>query len=228
MVALPDGVEDLLMTNDALRRRHLTDATTGRRPIDRPRLEALMARMAAGDDSAFGEFRLEYADRLEGLADHVARQAGTVLPAAELASVATQMALELQRSAAGWRPDGGSLPWVWARPRMASIVRAELVAPNVSDRMVDRAEPERSTAAADDDVLAMVRRIHSDDPERAAVVARLDEVKERDRRVFLEFALQQAQGDPSPSHTVAEMLELQPANVRQIVRRVRQKVGLAA
>ncbi len=217
------------MTNDArFRRSHLTDASTGLRPIDRPRLESLMTRMAEGDGTAFGEFRLEYADRLERLADHVARQYGTVWSSVELASVATQLALELQRSASGWRADGGSLPWVWAKRRMVSIVRAELVAANVTDILVDQAEPERRDVAADDDVLEVARRIDTDDPERASVMARLEELKERDRRVFLEFSMQQAQGDPSPSHTVAEMLELQPANVRQIVRRVRQKVGLAA
>ena len=37
---------------------------------------------------------------------------------------------------------------------------------------------------------------------------------ERDRRVFLEVAVQAASGDPSPANTVAQMFGLQPAAVR--------------
>ncbi len=42
---------------------------------------------------------------------------------------------------------------------------------------------------------------------------------ERDQKVFLEYRLQTGLGDPSPSNTVAEVMQLSPANVRQISKR---------
>ncbi len=48
-------------------------------------------------------------------------------------------------------------------------------------------------------------------------------VSERDLRVVLLFAVQQSQGDPSPSHTVADATGLRPDNVRQIVSRTRRR-----
>jgi len=45
---------------------------------------------------------------------------------------------------------------------------------------------------------------------------------DRDLRVVLLFAVQQAQGDPSPSHTVADATGLKADNVRQIVSRTRR------
>ena len=47
---------------------------------------------------------------------------------------------------------------------------------------------------------------------------------ERDRRVFLEVAVQEASGDPSPANTVAHMFGLRPAAVRQIKCRVRRRL----
>jgi hypothetical protein len=63
----------------------------------------------------------------------------------------------------------------------------------------------------------------------AAFTERLDAVASPpDRQVFAEYLLQQSHGDPSPSHTVAAILGLTPANVRQIVCRVRGRVRSAA
>jgi hypothetical protein len=48
---------------------------------------------------------------------------------------------------------------------------------------------------------------------------------ERDATVHLEYRVQKALGDPSPSHTVADMVGLQAANNRQIDNRMRKKVA---
>jgi hypothetical protein len=47
----------------------------------------------------------------------------------------------------------------------------------------------------------------------------------RDQQVFVEYRLQLDLGDPSPSHVVARMFDLSPANVRQIYRRMRVRLG---
>jgi hypothetical protein len=47
---------------------------------------------------------------------------------------------------------------------------------------------------------------------------------QRDRDVAEQYLIQQALGDPSPSHTVAAEFDLSSANVRQIVCRVRRRV----
>jgi hypothetical protein len=49
-------------------------------------------------------------------------------------------------------------------------------------------------------------------------------ISSRDLRVVLLFAVQQSQGDPSPSHTVAGTTGLKPDNVRQIVSRTRRRL----
>ncbi|MDZ7731837.1 MAG: hypothetical protein U5R31_00850 [Acidimicrobiia bacterium] len=48
---------------------------------------------------------------------------------------------------------------------------------------------------------------------------------ERAARVHIEYQVQKRDGDPSPAHTVAAMLGLRPANVRQIDRRTRARLG---
>ena len=51
---------------------------------------------------------------------------------------------------------------------------------------------------------------------------------ERDAKVHLEYQAQKALGDRSPANTVGEMFGLSPSNVRQIDRRLRQRLsGLA-
>jgi hypothetical protein len=47
---------------------------------------------------------------------------------------------------------------------------------------------------------------------------------ERDQAVVGQFLIQKAFGDPSPSHTVAAECGPSPANVRQIVSRLRRKL----
>ena len=63
------------------------------------------------------------------------------------------------------------------------------------------------------------------DDRLALLVEAIDSVaSERDRQVVRQYLLQQAYGDPSPSHTVADDFDLTPENVRQIVSRVRRRL----
>ena len=74
---------------------------------------------------------------------------------------------------------------------------------------------------ADIDLVSLADR----EPVAELLLTAIDEVASpRDRQVHIDYRMQHADGDPSPSHTVAEMHGLGAANVRQIDRRVRTKL----
>jgi hypothetical protein len=213
----------------------MTDHHHPRTPVDADLLATCMAGMAAGDASLLWAFLDAFGDRLAGVVrgalrdfhrEDVARDADAVH------GLVLDVAFVLFDRAAGWRP-GGAAPWHWAR----AAVRAE-VAARIGHRTevldldrLDReaAPPAVAGARSGAEGSAALDRLAARHPEVAAFAERLDTVASpRDRQVFAEYLLQQSQGDPSPSHTVAAILGLTPANVRQIVCRVRGRVRSAA
>ncbi len=76
-------------------------------------------------------------------------------------------------------------------------------------------------AGDDPDEDETLDRLAAVSPECALLRDALAATSARKRRVFLMFSAQQASGDPSPAVTVGDAFGLTPANVRQIVRRVR-------
>jgi hypothetical protein len=192
-----------------------------------------MAGMAAGDASLLWTFLDAFGDRLAAVVrgalrdfhrEDVARDADAVH------GLVLDVAFVLFDRAHGWRP-GCAAPWHWAR----AAVRAE-VANRIGHRTevldldrLDRVDREPVTLPASVEGSAALDRLAARHPEVAAFTERLDAVASpRDRQVFAEYLLQQSHGDPSPSHTVAAILGLTPANVRQIVCRVRGRVRSAA
>ena len=193
---------------------------------DRSRLTQLMLAMAAGDKTAFGSFRTEFDYALVGEARARANELGHYVDEAAVASLATDFALEIEHCAGGWRP-GASLPWVWARSRLRFVARRELNCGG-GPEPIDGASPEWCRATEDGDVLDLLHRLATQHAEVGELLARLETsgVSRDKQLVWLEFEQQQAQGDPSPAQTVARLYGLNPANVRQIVRRVRTRVGV--
>ncbi|MCU0272722.1 MAG: hypothetical protein MUE34_05755 [Acidimicrobiales bacterium] len=211
----------------------MTDHHHPRTAVDADLLATCMAGMAAGDASLLWTFLDAFGDRLAAVVrgalrdfhrEDVARDADAVH------GLVLDVAFVLFDRAHGWRP-GGAAPWHWAR----AAVRAE-VANRIGHRTevldldrLDRVDREPVTLPASVEGSAALDRLAARHPEVAAFTERLDAVASpRDRQVFAEYLLQQSHGDPSPSHTVAAILGLTPANVRQIVCRVRGRVRSAA
>ncbi len=119
----------------------------------------------------------------------------------------------------------GSLPWVWADKPIRSLVAAE-----VGHRSVEfdaaAFEPAADCAPQSlDPAVVELRSLAESEPTVALLIEAVEQVgSERDANVHLEYRVQWALGDPSPSHTVAGMAGLEAANVCQIDTRMRKKV----
>ena len=196
---------------------------------DRLRLVALMAAMAAHDIDALFAFVDEFGGRL--LANLRAQlrsygRADLLRDQDELGHLLHTAALVIYDRAAAWRPDGAP-PWVWAAPAIRSAVAREIghaCADVDPDRLAEVAGLDgRSWTRThlDVDLDALAGREPRFDLFRRAVEA---STTRRDQEVVEQYLLQQALGDPSPSHTVAADLDLSPACVRQVVARARRRV----
>lgn len=205
---------------------------------DRTRVAALMARMATGDQAAAITLYLEFGDAVRAKVARIARSQGALhLTPEDVDALAVDVCLDLVPRAGSWDPDGGALPWVWAQRRIVTHVARyvgqygstydESSARSSAGSPVEDVAFVGDSSAGEDEALA---RLATWSPECALLSSALSRVaSDRDRRVFLEFTVQQDGGDPSPSVTIGRAFGLSPANVRQIVRRVRTRVaGLAS
>jgi len=205
-------------------------------PERRARLEEIMARLAAGDEAMVFALVEEFAPELARQVRHIARSAGQSLTNEEVNDLVIDSALVLADVAQAWRPDGGALPWTWARGRVRSAVFAELFGPHPvdpTDLDIDD-DPEGSRPvgqpSCEPDWIGVFSDLADKDTRVAEVSAVLGALPPRNRDVYIEFRLQQSLGDPSPANTVAPMFGVTPANVRKIVQRTRQRLvgaGLA-
>ncbi len=202
-------------------------------PQRRIRLVQIMTALAVGDHAMVFALIEEFEVELTRQVRHIARAAGRQLSPEQVADLVVDCGLVLAEVAAAWRPDGGALPWTWARARLAQVVHRELFGPEPVDPAdlgnIDGPEgsgPVRP-AAVEPDWCGILSGLAAGRRDVAGVVVELEQVSERNRQVFLEFRLQQDLGDPSPANTVADMFDLQPANVRQIVQRTRRRLEAA-
>ena len=185
-----------------------------------------MEAMAAGDRMALFEFvdtfRLELASTVRGIVASLHRHDVARRPA-DIDFLVMSAALVIYDRADGWAADG-ALPWSWAyRPIRAEVVawlghpRVELL-PDCHDTV----RPADLTASGSDVDLRKLAEEH--EPIRRWLAKLLDVPSERDRAVHTEYQIQKLLGDRSPAHTVADMFNLTPANVRQIDLRVRRRL----
>ncbi|MCP3938738.1 MAG: hypothetical protein GY708_25605 [Actinomycetia bacterium] len=191
--------------------------------MDRARVEELMTLMADGDVGAMAEFRICFGANLKAAARWHARQFGWTLDEGDVASMATQFALEIADRAASWQP-GRALPWTWASRRFREVVRLEWKTEAADwdyDALPDHAHP-RLSASTDPDVIDLVHELADEDARVRALLEWTENegISARDLKVWIEFRQQKNQGDPSPSKTVAGMTGLSPSNVRQVAHRV--------
>lgn len=194
----------------------------------RSAVAALMGRMSEGDQAAAFEMYVELGDAVRGSVARIARNLNAAhLTREDLDALALDVCMALLPISTSWTADGGALPWVWAHRRVAAIVSA-YVGQYASPFDEERGDSPTDIHAGDLEDLpdeVALARIARREPLVGLLLDALTSVtSDRDLRVVLVFAVQQAQGDPSPSHTVARAVGLEPDNVRQIVSRTRRRL----
>lgn len=201
--------------------------------VDRDRLREVMAGMAAGDMAMLVSFVTEFGTPLRSLVRRTVFAFGrrdVLDDAGEVTSLITTAALEIFDRAAVW-DESGAPPWVWAERAIRAAI-ARQVGHALADVTIEqlselREGPVQQTLRGlDGDAHQVLRRLSVSEP-RAQLwwdaVGNL--TSDRNRNVYFEFVVQQELGDRAPAQTVAPMFDLQPDNVRQIVRRVRTRLA---
>ncbi len=191
---------------------------------DKARVAELMARLAGGDNAALFVLEEEYGHRVGYMVRHQVEDMGRrdiLADPDELSGLVSEAWLVIRDRASGWRPDG-AMPWNWAERaiwhRVGEVIGHRVV--ELADEVLpDEAEP---PAWEDDGEGFLLERLTPHDPRLPLLLETLHAVTtDRNYGVVVEFLEQKAYGDPSPAVTIGHRYRLEPANVRQIVRRAK-------
>jgi hypothetical protein len=177
--------------------------------------------------------------RIAGAVQQVAAIRGARLRPDDLEGLVVEVCFELARVAGAWSPDGGALPWVWARHRVANVVDRELgqwtepLDEQQLAHVVDDAAPTPdygSTPARDVPMWPVLERIAADHHGARLLLDALERsgISRRDRELWLEYVCEKAVGNPAPATTVGPVFAMKESTVRQAARRVRQRVRCLA
>jgi hypothetical protein len=200
---------------------------------ERTRLNELMGRLADGDNTAVFDLHAEFGSWLAAKMRLHLRALNARGPSRDdLEGLVLDAWMTLRDCAGAWDPDGGALPWNWAHHRLRQVASAwvgqyadelddNLTAPAVS-HVVDLSDDDRGVLVVLNDLA-----------EGHELVALLRDalhliVSERDRVVLLEVGIQEVLGDPSPSATVASLLDMSPEAVRKARSRARSRLRTLA
>lgn len=196
------------------------------------RLRAVMAAMAAGDRAATFDLYAEFGRPIAATIRRLLRRLGVDdAPKEDLDGLVIDACLELQACADAWDPAGGAVPWVWAERRLLVVVSRWVGqhADALDDRneVVERMVASAVGSSAEPTVIDVLAGL--DHPTCRLLREALAEVAtERDRVILLEVGLQRSLGDASPAVTVGPSVGLRPDAVRQVLRRVRQRLSALA
>lgn len=216
-------------------------------PASDAELADVMARLVAGDPQAMLDL-LEVAwAPVRGIMDRTLRDAGFPAGAELLDDATLNGVLDLLEHPGGWRADGGAKPWNWAALRLRRVafevlgqVADELPEEDGGGTADDRPGRWQRTAAIDtappvDELPVEGRELSTFERLRhtaglplgidAALARRivdglLEVASERHAEAWLEVYLEKCNGNTEAAVTVSTLLDLTPANVRQIDRRV--------
>jgi hypothetical protein len=202
-------------------------------------LAAIMDRLAQGDEAAVVALYERFRGRIAGAVQQVAAIRGARLRPDDLEGVVVEVCFELARVAGAWSPDGGALPWVWARHRVANVVDRELgqwtepLDEQQLAHVVDDAPPTPDSGSAPARDVAMwpvLERIAADHHGARLLLDALERsgISRRDRELWLEYVCEKAVGNPAPATTVGPVFAMKESTVRQAARRVRQRVRCLA
>lgn len=164
---------------------------------------------------------------------HEIRSSGVHLSNDQLEDLTRDAIVDLAGLAGVWRPDGGALPWTWARKRIVANAFRSLMGccDELDEEKVASSEtglvlvPPTETADLSETLVSLAET----HPEANLLLeALLVVASERDRRVYLDYVVEQATGNPAASGAVAMIHGLGQANVRKIVERVRRRLSQLA
>ena len=196
------------------------------------RLRAVMAAMAAGDRGATFDLYAEFGGPIGATIRRLLRRLGVESVPRGGARRPGDRCLPggLQACAESWDPEGGAVPWVWAERRLLVVVSRyvgqhadaiddrheviDLVVTSSGAPAVGRAA--RALARLDDPTCRLLR-------EALATVASV-----REQTILLEVVYSAALGDTSPAVTIGPHVGLRPDAVRQVLRRLRQRLATLA
>ncbi|MCX7620498.1 MAG: hypothetical protein N2037_06595 [Acidimicrobiales bacterium] len=192
---------------------------------DRTQLEELMARFARGDLGALVPFIHMFGAAIARVIRRHLNDLGRLDVARDRQQVdelVQECALELSQRAGSWDPSG-ALPWVWADRAIRRIVVSYIGHPSVEFDPGQHDGPDVSLTDRDVEVRfeELVQR-HPDLDLLLQAIARVG--SDRDRAVHVQYRIQKGLGDLSPAHTVGAEFGLKPAHVRQIDRRMRNRL----
>ena len=198
-------------------------------------LTGIMRRLAAGDRAAAVTLYESYGGSIAAAVRHVARQRPGRLDPDDVDAVVFEVCFDLAAVAGGWSPDGGALPWVWARHRVANAVDRVLgtVAEPLDDvrlgAVVEIAGGGLGfggPATEGPSLVDTLERLATEDDDADLLVDALDEgrVSARDRELLLEYAFEKHSGNASPATTVGPVFGMKEVSVRQAARRTRQRL----
>jgi hypothetical protein len=197
-------------------------------PEYRAEVAEAMAAIAAGNPDGFEAlFRLATSPVRRLIGTELAA-VGIEIPFHQLDELTRSAVVDVAGLAGSWRPDGGALPWNWARQRV--IAGAFNALGGLCDSLTPDEDAERREEVAppietvdDGDLAEALTRLAGCVPEAEMLQSGLCQVaSERDRMIWLEYVAEQAVGNPAPAGPVARAYGLTESNVRKIVQRVRK------
>lgn len=202
------------------------------RPIDHEHLRWCMQQMAAGDQAFAFTFIDSFGERVEVVVRRILSDLGRrdlLGKTDELSSLVVDACLVIADKAAGWQPDGGALPWNWAKRAIRSSIARTIDQQAAASEEDFECDAEAGGETGYDVTPETWARLAAANKQLGLLDEALTTVaSERDRWLFIEYLTQQGGGDPSPALTVGTIYGLQAANVRQIVRRQRQRLAKQA
>ena len=198
-------------------------------PADPFSVEAIMARIVAGDTAAVFTLVEHHGHRVAGVVRRQLTRCGVDrISGDDLQSLVLDACMELRHVAASWRP-GGALPWNWAEGRIRAVVVGwvGVHADAIDDHWAAVEQAEEVHARTDEDVIAETfARLVREEPLVRLVAEAAREARVDDVALFciLDYCVQQDQGDPSPAHTLAERYGVSPEALRQRICRGRRRL----
>jgi hypothetical protein len=198
-------------------------------------LVGIMDRLAQGDEAAVVTLYERFRGRIAGAVQQVAAMRGMPLRPDDVEGVVVEVCFELARVAGAWSPDGGALPWVWARHRVANVVDRELGqwTEPLDEQHLAQVADTGATAhaippapARDAPMWPALERVAADHHGARLLLDALERsgISRRDRELWLEYVCEKAVGNPAPATTVGPVFAMRESTVRQAARRVRRRV----
>jgi hypothetical protein len=194
----------------------------------RAAVEALMARIVAGERSAVWELHTLAEPALRRVLRAEARRIDVRIGDEDILDLTLDAAVDLGKLAHAWDPDG-ALPWVWARKRITALVHAHVgtFADELDETHLQLAE--LPVVARMEDPRGLLRRLAERHPSAQLLERRLSAVaSDRDAEIWLGVQIERAAGNRSPAVTVAVNHDMQPGAVRKVIQRVAERLAAAA